>query len=128
MNATYGQRAKCEQQVLAEMLGVTPSYLSRATRENWIAGGDLEAPVAEWAVWNRNGTKVDHYSIPLGWLRDDERLRYIGNNISAQCEMFVGTEESSLYDDEWLYVSLPPFWEAQKLMWLIERPELDRPS
>lgn len=49
------------QQDLAEYLGVKRSSVSKATHNDWLAGG---VPVAEWAEWNRKGTKVSGYQVP----------------------------------------------------------------
>lgn len=43
---------------LAQYLDVSRSYLSRATHQDWLAGG---VPVAEHADWNRKQTRVKGY-------------------------------------------------------------------
>ena len=126
MSVNQGQRAKCEQQTLAEMLGVTASYLSNATRGNWLAGGDLKAPVAEWVVWNRKKTMVSHYSVPMGWLNDRDRLDYISQNIDPGCDLIFGTEKS-VYESGWLYITVAPVW-ADDAAFLIWRVGIDRPA
>lgn len=90
------------------MLGCTKSYLSRAVRNNWVAGGDLQAPVAEWAEWNRKRTKISHFSIPRSWFTDSEVQRQIAQNVDPECDVLVGSGE--LYDEGELVIAASPVW------------------
>lgn len=88
------------------MLGCTKSYLSRAVRNNWVAGGDLQAPVAEWAEWNRKRTKISHFSVPRGWFMDPDVREKIAQNVDPRCDVFVGQGE--VFEAGWLHISDTP--------------------
>lgn len=46
---------------LADYLGVSGAYLSKATHKDYLAGGFR---VSQWAVWHWKGNRVDGYEVP----------------------------------------------------------------
>lgn len=83
-------------------------------RNNWVAGGDLQAPVAEWAEWNRKRTKISHFSIPRSWFTDSEVQRQIGQNVDPDFDVLVG--DGRAYDEGELVIDKTPVWIAPDIV------------
>ena len=61
------ETAKVDRQTLADMLGVQPQTVSRASHGKYFV---KDYPVFEWAVWHPRGGQVRHYRVPKSILRD----------------------------------------------------------
>lgn len=61
------KKVRLDTQELADLVGVSHGYVSRAMHNDWLAGG---VRVKEYAVMHWKGNRVSHYEVPVSLIKD----------------------------------------------------------